>query len=118
MKKILLSLPLLVLTACSPVDRSDEQPLAPTVQTGTPTVEGPRALLTGDVLASPNSDVLRRGFGYGNDTLRAEVESTDSTSHFVATTDSLGPGHYFVVAFAENGVGTSYGDTLYFQIGS
>ena len=54
----------------------------------------------------------------GNDTLRLEVESTDSTARFVALTDSLKPGQYFVVAFAQNGVGTSYGDTLYFQIGS
>lgn len=118
MKKILLTLPLLLLTACNPVDRSDEQPFPPTVQTGTPTAEGVRALLTGDVLSSPNSRVVNRGFGYGNDTLRMEVESTDSTAHFVAMTDSLEPGLYFVVAYAENGVGRSYGDTLYFQIGS
>lgn len=118
MRKILFLLPGLLLTACNPVDRSGEQPFPPTVQTVTPLVEGPRALLMGDVLASPNSDVLRRGFGYGNDTLRLEVESTDSTARFVAQSDSLKPGQYFVVAFAQNGVGTSYGDTLYFQIGS
>ena len=98
-------------TACNPVDRSDEQPFAPTVETLGATVEGDHALLAARVTASPNS-----GFAYGNDTLRAKTTAEAPTADFTALTDSLGAGRYYAVAFAQNGVGTSYGDTIHFVI--
>ena len=51
-----------------------------------------------------------------NDTLRAEVQATEPLPSFSAETDSLGAGRYFAVAYAQNGMGTSYGDTLYFTV--
>ena len=56
------------------------------------------------------------GFKYGNDTLRAEVQAAEPLPSFSAETDSLGAGRYFAVAYAQNGMGTSYGDTLYFTV--
>ena len=37
-------------------------------------------------------------------------------TEFTAVTDSLSAGTYFAVAYAKNGVGTSYGDTIHFTI--
>lgn len=105
-----------LLLACSPEDRSGEVPYAPTVRTIEPRIEGNRAYLEGEILSSPNSPVTRRGFEYGNDALRVEVESADSTDCFHAKTEEMGAGYYYVVAFATNGIGTSRGDTLYFTI--
>ncbi len=103
-------------TACNPVDRSDEQPFAPTVETLGATVEGDHALLAARVTASPNSDLTACGFAYGNDTLRAKTTAEAPNADFTALTDSLGAGRYYAVAFAQNGVGTSYGDTIHFVI--
>lgn len=111
---IILSLAVL-LTACGE-DRSGEQPFAPTVQTGTAEQVGDSVQIVGSVLTSPNSRVLERGFSYGNDTLRATVVSKDSVDVFSAFTDSLGKGAYFAVAYARNGVGTGYGDTIRFVV--
>lgn len=105
-----------LLPACSPEDRSGEVPYAPTVRTIEPRIEGNRAYLEGEILSSPNSPVTKRGFEYGNDAFRKEVEATDSTDCFHATTEELQAGHYFVVAFATNGIDTSRGDTLQFTI--
>lgn len=104
------------LAACSPDDRSDEQPFPPTVETLTPMVQGDVVTLQGHITASPNSSVTRRGFRYGSENLQNNVESTDSTDTFAATIDSLEPGNYHVAAYATNGMGTSYGDTLTFVI--
>ena len=60
----------LLFTACNGVDRSGEQPFAPTVETLAAEAAGDGVLLNGRVTDSPNSDVLECGFLYGNDTLR------------------------------------------------
>ena len=103
-------------TACYPLGLSGEQPFAPTVETLGATIEGHCALLSARVTASPNSDLTACGFAYGNDTLRAKTTAEAPTADFTAATDSLGSGQYYAVAFAQNGVGTTYGDTILFTI--
>lgn len=111
-----------ITSACNPVDRSGEQPFAPTVETTAAYPEGGSVRLVGRVLTSVNSDILSSGFTYGNainDTLRRKVESDSmliAAPSFAVVVDSLGAGDYYAVAFATNGVGTSYGDTLRFTI--
>lgn len=97
-------------------DRSGEQPFAPTVQSVGVEVKQHTAVLTGAVLASPNSSLKECGFAYGNDTLRAKCTAPEPAATFTAETDSLGAGHYYAVPYASNGVGTTYADTLYFDI--
>ena len=97
-------------------DRSGEQPFAPTVQSVGVEVKQHTAVLTGAVLASPNSSLKECGFAYGNDTLRAKCTAAEPATTFTAETDSLGAGHYYAVPYASNGVGTTYADTLYFDI--
>ena len=97
-------------------DRSGEQPFAPTVQSVGVEVKQHTAVLTGAVLASPNSSLKECGFAYGNDTLRAKCTVAEPAATFTAETDSLGAGHYYAVPYASNGVGTTYADTLYFDI--
>ena len=97
-------------------DRSGGQPFAPTVQSVGVEVKQHTAVLTGAVLASPNSSLKECGFAYGNDTLRAKCTAAEPAATFTAETDSLGAGHYYAVPYASNGVGTTYADTLYFDI--
>ena len=97
-------------------DRSGEQPFAPTVQSVGVEVKQHTAVLTGAVLASPNSSLKECGFAYGNDTLRAKCTAAEPAATFTSETDSLGAGHYYAVPYASNGVGTTYADTLYFDI--
>lgn len=104
-----------VLTACGE-DRSSEQPFAPTVLTLGAEADADSVVMTGAVTASPNSTLRTCGFAYGNDTLRLRTNVEEPSATFTATVDSLLPGDYYTVAFATNGVGTSYGDTLYFTI--
>ena len=104
------------LTACNPVDRSGEQPFPPTVIAGEAEVVGDSCLLHGEVTASPNSNLLKCGFRYGNDTLRLEVLSAEPQPLFLATTKPLKAGRYYAVAFARNGVGESSSDTIWFEI--
>lgn len=101
------------MAACNPEDRSGEQPLPPTVRLVDCQVVADSCLMTGEVTASPNSRVRERGFHYGNDTLRLEVQSADTVALFQAHTQPLRPGRYFVVPYATNGVGTATGDTLW-----
>ena len=86
-------------------DRSGEQPFPPTVESFGVTIVG---------TSSPNSSLRECGFSYGNDTLQASTLATEPSEDFIAVTDSLGAGVYYAVAFARNGMGTSYGDTIYF----
>lgn len=117
MKKIILFLVLPVaLAACHPEDRSGEQPLPPTVRAVDCQIVADSCLMTGEVVASPNSRVRERGFRYGNDTLRLEVQSADTVALFQAYTQPLRPGRYFMVAYATNGVGTTTADTLWFVV--
>lgn len=105
-----------MLHSCSPEDRSGEQPFPPTVETLAPITQENTVMLQGDIKASPNSRITKRGFRYGNETLQNSIASTDSTDLFTATLDSLEPGTYHVAAYATNGVGTSHGDTLQFVV--
>ena len=105
----------LFVSACGQ-DRSGEQPFVPTVQTGVAAQVADSVQLTGSIITSPNSQVLERGFEYGNDTLRSSVVSTDTTNMFAAFTDSLGKGSYYAVAYARNGVGIGHGDTIRFVV--
>ncbi len=112
---------ILLLTAlfgCRQVDRSSEQPLAPEVKTIGATQDGDSLMLFGEVTASRNSRLRSHGFKYGNDTLRLDVSSTDTLDlgAFTASTRPLLPGMYFFVAYARNGIGTSYGDTLWVDV--
>ncbi len=97
-------------------DRSGEQPFLPTVKSLAVVVEADSALMSGQVLASPNSPLVKCGFKYGNDTLRVEALAPAPAETFTAVTRPLKPGKYFAVSFAANGMGTTYGDTLYFTI--
>lgn len=107
---------LLLASACNPVDRSDEQPFPPEVRTLDALVVADSCVMHGEVTASRNSRVRRRGFNYGNDTLRLEAVSSDTTDLFSAATRPLEAGRYFMVAYATNGMGTTRGDTLYFFV--
>lgn len=97
-------------------DRSGEQPFAPTLGESSCVVDGDSAFLTGTVTTSPNSSLRECGFQYGNDTLSARCVAPEPLPEFTAVTDSLGAGDYYAVPYARNGMGTSYGDTLYFVI--
>lgn len=107
---------LILFTACSPEDRSGEQPFAPTVRTLPAEATDGNVRFAGEVVASPNSSIRDCGFIYGNDTLRVSLEAEVALPVFYATADSLLPGSYYVTAYAANGIGTTYGDTLYFEI--
>lgn len=113
---LILGVLLCLLGACGE-DRSGEQPFAPTVESLSATADGDSAWLSGRVTSSVNSSLLECGFAYGNDTLRAQVSAAAPTTDFTVATDSLGAGTYYAVAFARNGMGTAYGDTLHFTIG-
>lgn len=112
---VLLAIAASAAAACGE-DRSGEQPFAPTVQSVGVEVKQHTAVLTGAVLASPNSSLKECGFAYGNDTLRAKCTAAEPAATFTAETDSLVAGHYYAVPYASNGVGTTYADTLYFDI--
>lgn len=104
-----------LLAACGE-DRSGEQPFAPTVESVSAVADGDSARLTGKVTSSVNSSLIECGFSYGNDTLRLTKSAAVPSEAFTVVADSLQPGTYFAVAFARNGIGTSYGDTLRFTI--
>lgn len=74
----------ILLSACNGVDRSGEQPFAPTVETLAAEAAGDGVLLNGRVIDSPNSDVLECGFLYGNDTLRVKLKSEEVSLLFSA----------------------------------
>ena len=104
-------------TACTGEDRSGEQPFKPTVRTLNVEVAGEAVTVTGEIEASPNSSIRECGFEYWSDNLSTvKVLSDDSTTIFRATADSLEAGAYSCAAFARNGMGTSRGDTLTFNI--
>lgn len=98
-------------------DRSGEQPFKPTVVTADMATQvGDSVQLMGYVTASPNSSLKECGFTYGNDTLKATTVADSALTTFTAFTDSLGKGTYYAVAYARNGVGTSNGDTIWFEV--
>ena len=98
-------------------DRSGEQPFKPTVVTANVATQvGDSVQLMGYVTASPNSSLKECGFTYGYDTLKATTQADSALTTFTAFTDSLGKGTYYAVAYARNGVGTSNGDTIWFEV--
>ena len=97
-------------------DRSGEQPFAPTVKTVSTIVEADSATLIGEVVASPNSSLKECGFSYGNESIQATCKAPEAVTTFQAVTSSLNKGTYYAVAYATNGMGTTYGDTIYFTI--
>ena len=112
---VLLAIAASAAAACGE-DRSGEQPFAPTVQSVGVEVKQHTAVLTGAVLASPNSSLKECGFAYGNDTLRAKCTAAEPAATFTAETDSLGAGHSYAVPYASNGVGTTSADTLHLDL--
>lgn len=102
--------------SCGGEDRSGEMPQLPKVKTLSAEVVGDSCVVTGLVVESANSRVVNRGITYGNDTLRAEAEASDTLETFRAATARLQSGTYFVAAYAENGMGKAYGDTILFTI--
>ena len=102
--------------SCSGEDRSGEQPFAPTVKTVSAIVSDSSCILSGVVTASPNSSLLKCGFNYGTMLVNKSVTASAPAFSFTAVADSLKSGHYYAVAYATNGVGTSYGDTLWFEV--
>lgn len=114
---VVLLLTILAASACEGEDRSGEQPFAPTVRTLAPIVDKHTVTMRGQVLSSPNSSITACGFLCGNDTLSLKL-SADKAVEFSLTTDTLMPGHYYITAYATNGIGTTNGDTLYFDMPS
>lgn len=106
----------LLLTACRGDDRSGEQPFAPTVVTAPVSVEGGTVTMRGVVTASPNSSLIRCGFYYGNDTIDCDTLLPEAAYDFTAVFRNLAAGDYYTFAFAVNGIGVSYGDTVRFTI--
>lgn len=108
---------LMLAASCTGDDRSGEQPFPPTVKTLSVEVVGRAVSVTGEIVASPNSSIRECGFEYWaekHSTVR--VVSTDSTTIFRTTADSVEAGTYSCAAFARNGMGISRGDTLMFNI--
>lgn len=107
--------------ACSGEDRAGEQPLEPTVATRSYTVTADSVVLRGEVLTSHNSSIKECGFLYGNDTLRVTLKADEAATLeapiFACRTGRLDAGRYYALAYARNGMGTAYGDTIYFTIG-
>lgn len=105
------------LASCSGVDRSDEQPLAPVVETLGVQVTGDSCTMQGLVVESHNSALRECGFVFGTgDTLHLKQEAAVADMAFTVVADSLIPGEYYYAAYARNGISTSYGDTLYFTV--
>ncbi len=109
-----------VLAACSGEDRSGEIPRVPVVNTVSANVAGDSCVMTGFVSESHNSSMKECGFMYGNtDSASAAIKlKADTMRTFSAVADSLGKGNYYCVAYARNGMGTSYGDTINFAVGN
>jgi|SRR5574344_1916213 hypothetical protein len=108
---------LLALFSCSGEDRSGERPFPPTVSTKSVSVEGNTCTLIGEVLSSPNSSLKSCGFYFGTDSTKKQITIEKPSALFSTTVDSLKTQtNYFAVAYASNGMGTSYGDTIWFEL--
>ena len=106
---------LLIFPSCG-VDRADEQPLAPTVQMVSAISEGDSCLLVGQVMSSPNSSITAVGFFVSGDSLSVKVPSDSAEWIFRASYSGLQEGMYEVYPYATNGIGTTTGDTLRFEV--
>lgn len=111
-------LALAVFVACSGEDRSGEMPRVPVVKTISANAVGDSCVMIGMVSESHNSSMKECGFLYGNaDSTSAAIKlKADTMRTFTAVADSLENGNYYCVAYARNGMGTSYGDTIIFSV--
>lgn len=106
----------LVLSSCSGEDRSDEMPRLPVVSTISATVNGNSCTMNGTVVESHNSSLRECGFFYGETGAASVKIKADTTKNFDVIADSLESGDYYCVAYAKNGMGVSYGDTVIFVV--
>ncbi len=111
-------LALAVFVACSGEDRSGEMPRVPVVKTVSANAVGDSCVMIGMVSENHNSSMKECGFLYGNaDSTSAAIKlKADTMRTFTAVADSLDNGNYYCVAYARNGMGTSYGDTIIFSV--
>lgn len=105
-----------ILCSCSGEDRSDEMPRVPVVRTTSAVAVGNVCTMSGMVEESHNSALRECGFVYGMAGENSVQFKTDTARTFMAKVDSLKDGDYFCVAYAKNGMGVSYGDTLRFVV--
>lgn len=106
----------MVLCSCSGEDRSDEMPRIPVVSTVSATVNGNSCTMNGTVVESHNSSLRECGFFYGETGVASVKIKADTTKIFEVKADSLEAGDYYCVAYAKNGMGVSYGDTVEFIV--
>lgn len=106
----------MVLCSCSGEDRSDEMPRIPVVSTVSATVNGNSCTMNGTVVESHNSSLRECGFFYGETGAASVKIKADTTEIFEVKADSLEAGDYYCVAYAKNGMGVSYGDTVEFIV--
>ena len=119
MKKYLFLFSLLLLPFlwnCSGEDRSGEQPFAPVLSSPEAIPMGDSCLLRGYVVSSPNSSLTACGFYYGNDSIKKELTCSNIDFTFEDVTDSLGAGRFYAVSYAQNGIGKTLSDTLWFEL--
>lgn len=102
--------------SCSGEDRSDEMPRVPVVYTEAAEAAGDSCTMHGRITESHNSSLRECGFVYGMEGGKAVKLVADSAWLFRATADSLKSGSYYCIAYARNGMGTAYGDTVRFSI--
>ena len=105
-----------IIYSCSGEDRSGEMPRIPVVYTTSVVVSGDACTMNGLVAESHNSTLRECGFVYGMAGENPLQLKTDTARAFMAKVDSLENGDYFCVAYAKNGMGLSYGDTLRFVV--
>lgn len=113
---VIVTLLLIILSACSGEDRSGEEPQLPTVRTLDVLTSDTGKVFTGIVLTSLNSSLRSCGFYYGNDTLEETLTCDEATDTFSLTVDSLEDGTYYVEAWAKNGMGTATGESVIFSV--
>ena len=105
------------LSSCAGEDRSGERPLVPVVETLEAEVVADSCRMSGIVSESHNRSLRECGFVYGTaDTINVKVEADTVSYAFTVVADSLQDGEYYYAAYARNGIGTTYGDTLYFTV--
>ena len=100
-------------------------PVLATVQTLPPSeITQTSAVWNGEVVSDNGYPVLARGFiwGYDSNLLQnnaGSIEVGSGTGYFFTIRDNLAPSTtYYVVAYAQNSVGTAYGEVVSFTTGA
>ena len=114
-KYLFFFVPFSVLLSCEGEDRSNEKPLKPVVRTVSVNCDSSICKMEGIIESSPNSGIKSCGFFWGNDTTAQKAEA-GSTQWAFSEEIKLSAGKYYCVAYATNGMGTSYGDTIFFEM--